>query len=310
MNPPTVSILIPTFNRPQLLSRAIESASAQTFQDWELLIVHDGPCVETKAVGEAWQARDRRIRYMYRPERTGIAKAMNFGLEQARGEYIAILDDDDIWVDPDKLSAQVTHLDGNPEHIACGGGAIVINGSSVETMRHLKPEQDEAIRRSFLVANPMINSSMAYRRQDALRIGGYDPQLDGFHDWDLWLRLAREGQFYNFQRYFICYTVSDGCGSAQSSRANAMSAWRIVLRHRKHYSRFPLALAMALAYRSYAALPAQVQQHTFAALSQAKKKIFAAPPQDQMARASAIAFREAAGSPKETRWFAQRPGGW
>jgi glycosyltransferase involved in cell wall biosynthesis len=188
--PPRVSVLLLTYNRPQFIGKAIESILAQQFQEWELLVVHDGPNQEIPVVMEEWRKRDNRILYFHREIPGNIAEASNFGLAQARGEYIAVLDDDDYWAAPDKLSKQVGFLDGHRDHCCCGGGVIVVDPSGREQMRYLKPEHDEQIKRRALMANPLAHSTTLYRRESALRTGGYDETLAGFQDWDLWLKLG------------------------------------------------------------------------------------------------------------------------
>jgi glycosyltransferase involved in cell wall biosynthesis len=274
MSGPAVSILVPTYHRPQSLSLAIATIVAQRFQDWELLVVHDGDCGTTSELLKGYEARDRRIKYFHRPHPTGIAAAMNFGLATAQGRYVAILDDDDLWIDPEKLNLQEQFLRHNPDHIACGSGAIVIDESGEETMRYLKPQDDDAIRKRALVANPLIHCSIMYRRDGALEAGGYDSTLRGFHDWDLWLRFGRMGKLFNFQQYFAAYRVWEGSGSSQSPRSNAHSAVQIVLRHRKHYHGFPEAIAMAWGYRAFAALPPRLRRNSFGMLSRMKKRLF------------------------------------
>src|ERR1700730_14966874 len=105
--PVRVSILMLTYSRPQLIGRAIASVCAQSFEDWELIIVQDGSNPETHFLLQEWLAKEARIRYYRRGVAGSIAEASNFGLAQARGEYVAILDDDDDWNLPEKLARQV-----------------------------------------------------------------------------------------------------------------------------------------------------------------------------------------------------------
>ena len=122
MSKPKVSILMVTYNRPQMIGRALASAREQTFGEWELIIVQDGPNPDTERLLSSWLERDQRIRYFRRGTVGSIAEASNFGLAAAQGEYVAILDDDDYWIDRYKLERQVEFLEGNPEYVGCGGG--------------------------------------------------------------------------------------------------------------------------------------------------------------------------------------------
>ena len=275
---PRVSVLMLTYNRPQFIGKAIESILAQDFPHWELLVVHDGPNQEIPALMQEWTRRDGRIFYFHRAIPGNIAEATNFGLAQARGEYIAILDDDDYWAAADKLSKQIGFLDTHRDHCCCGGGVIVVDPAGREQMRYLKPENDEQIKRRALMANPLAHSTTVYRRDAALKAGGYDETLAGFQDWDLWLKLGELGKLYNFPEYFLNYRVWQGSGSFHQSKGNTQSALRITRRHRHAYAGFSIAYPMALLYHAYAQLPVGVQRASYSWLSQLKKSVFAHRP--------------------------------
>ncbi len=107
---PKVSVIIPTYNRAHFLCEALDSALSQTFKDFEIIIVDDGSTDNTKQVLEKYGSR---IYYIYQ-ENKGRAEARNTGIRRAKGEHIAFLDDDDIWL-PNKLEKQVFFLDARPD---------------------------------------------------------------------------------------------------------------------------------------------------------------------------------------------------
>jgi glycosyltransferase involved in cell wall biosynthesis len=272
---PRVNVLMLTCNRPQFLSRAIQSVIDQTFEDWELIVVHDGPNEKTAEIMEQWVEREPRIRYHRRERGGNIANACNYGLSKARGEYIAILDDDDYWATDDKLAKQVAFLDDNPDYAGCGAGMTLIDESGNDLMSYLKPELDEDIQRIALCANPMAHSTTMFRRSLGEAIGFYNESLAGFQDWDLWLSLSRVGKLYNFPEVFTRYTLWNGGGSFQQQRRNAISALKIVFRHRNDHPGFAGALALVTLHLGYAHLPSAVRKSSFAFLSRMKKTIFA-----------------------------------
>lgn len=265
-----------TYNRPQLIGRAVESVARQTLTDWELIVVQDGQNAHTIQTMTEWAARDPRIIYLRRDKGGNIADATNHGLARARGEYIAVLDDDDAWIDADKLQRQVEFLATHPDYVGCGGGAIVVDGEGREKFRYQRPVTDEEIRRRVLYANPMIHSTGVYRRAALEKIGRYDATLAGFQDWDVWLKLLGEGKLYNFPEPLVYYTLWEGGGSFNNQRRNTESAVKIVLRHRARFGFFTglVALAMALAYYLYSFLPVPVKQATYHTLSRLKKQLF------------------------------------
>jgi glycosyltransferase involved in cell wall biosynthesis len=278
--PPRVSIIMLTFNRPQFIGRAIQSAVDQHFRDWELIIVQDGNNEHIVRVVNQWLKREPRIRYFHRPQPGNIANACNYGIARARGEYIAILDDDDYWVCADKLSKQIHFLDENPEYAGCGGGVIVIDEHGVEQLRYLKPEDDADIRRHALFANPLAHSTSMFRKCAGEMVGLYEESLAGFQDWDLWLKLGQVGKLYNFPEPFLYYTLWSGGGSFTAQRANTRCSLKIVQRHWGKYRGSWAAWLFAFMYFCYARIPVRLRTSTFPALSRMKKALFSPKAQE------------------------------
>jgi len=201
-----VSIVMPTYNRALTIGMAIESILNQTYSDWELLVVDNGSTDNTAEIVAGFVGKDSRVKY-YNVEKSknpGIADYLNFGIEKALGQYIARLDDDDEWYDPDKLKKQVAFLENNSEYVLVGGGAIMIDGNRKELYRFFKREKDNKIRNNALYANPFCHNTVLFRKELARKLGGYR-YFRFVEDWDLWLRMGKEGKLYNFQEYFSLY---------------------------------------------------------------------------------------------------------
>jgi glycosyltransferase involved in cell wall biosynthesis len=271
--PVRVSILMLTYSRPQLIGRAIASVCAQSFEDWELIVVQDGSNPETHCLLEAWLAKESRIRYCHRGMPGSIAEASNFGLALARGEYVAILDDDDDWALTDKLARQVDFLDCHPEYVACGGGYIVVDQHGRKRGALLKPETDLAIRARALLANPIVNSTAMFRRVVNGEPALYDTSMRQFADWDFWLTMGAKGKLYNFPNYLAHYALWEGGSSFQNQKDNGRAAIRIVRKHRLQYQGFVLALTFAWLYYLYACLPTLFRRASYSALSALKKAL-------------------------------------
>ncbi|MGH9581923.1 MAG: glycosyltransferase family 2 protein [Bryobacteraceae bacterium] len=269
-----VSILTLTYNRPQFIGRAIESVLNQDFQDWELIVVHDGPDERTAEIVSRWGNSDPRIRYLRREKAGNIANATNYGLAHVRGEYVAILDDDDSWIPAHKLSKQVQFLDGNPDYAACGGGMIVVDRSGQKKLRCLKRQDDAGLKRWALVANPIVHSTAMFRRSLMESCGGYDESLSGFADWDVVLKLGQCGKLYNFPEEFTSYTLWDDGWSFAQHRKSARSALTIIRRYANAYRGFLPAVATAAFQYAYAHLPEPIRQLSFSFLSRTKKALF------------------------------------
>ena len=271
MESPRVTVLMATWNRSHTIGQAIQSVIDQTFSDWELIIVGDGSPAETEVVVREWQGRDKRIKYIRIDHVGRISVVSNAGLTIARGEFVAVLDDDDWWMDGQKLEKQVAFLDAHPDHIGVGGGFIVVDKDGKELSRVLKPETDAAARRVALYANPMANSTGMFRRDGA---GLYDESMAQFADWDFWMRLGMRGKLYNFQEYFLAYRMWDRGSSFVNQRANANAALTVVGRYRHAYPGFLKAIALARLYWCYSYLPYFFRRGMNAEFSKLKKAMF------------------------------------
>ncbi len=278
MPQPKVSILMLTYNRPRMIGRAIASLQSQSFPDWELIIVQDGSNPETGRLLEDWLAREPRIHYFQRGTVGSIAEASNFGLAQAQGEYIAILDDDDYWICPDKLQRQVDFLDAHTEYVGCGGGYVLIDENESPIAMYFKPEQDADIRARALLANPIVNSTALFRRVVNGKPVRYDTAIRQFADWDFWLTMGAMGKLYNFPVYLAHYALWGGGSSFRNQKGNARAAIRIVSKHRREYHGFSLAIVLAWLYFLYACLPVSVRRISYETLSGFKKALASARP--------------------------------
>ena len=123
---PIVSVIIPTYNHCHLILDTLNSVFTQTFTDYELLLVNDGSPDDTQAAVKSI-VEERGIRYFEQPN-AGMAPARNVGLSHARGEFIALLDDDDLWP-PDKLEWQVEALRANPDAVMVYGGMRALDAA-------------------------------------------------------------------------------------------------------------------------------------------------------------------------------------
>lgn len=274
---PKVSILMAAYNRPQFIDRAAKSIVSQTFTDWELLVVDDSTNDDVYRKVSEWTARDPRVRCVRTGHLGRIAKVSNLGLANMKGDYVAILDDDDYWLLTTKLEEQVAFLDANRDYVACGGGYSVVNARGEETRRFLKPERHPDIVKNALVANPMANSTTMFQRDVASRLGNYDETMLQFADWDFWLKLGCAGKLYNAPKYYAAYQMwSEGMSFAKQREA-AWSARLIVRRYKHSYPGYSKAFLAAWAYTFYAYMPALLKRALNPVFSNLKKFLFARP---------------------------------
>jgi glycosyltransferase involved in cell wall biosynthesis len=190
---PAVTVIMPVYDRERFVCEAIASVLAQTFGDFEVIIVDDGSTDGTAAVVAA--VDDPRLRYIAQPHR-GVAAAMNTGLRAARGRYVARLDSDDVWL-PDLLATQVAVLETRPEVavVYARGQGMEADGTLTTHVWGFGPRWPGDALRSQLHGDFTCNITVVARRACIERAGGFDESLAAHEDWDLWLRVARHSLF-------------------------------------------------------------------------------------------------------------------
>jgi len=201
---PRVSVVIPTYNYEIYIAEAVESVLAQTYQDFELIVVDDGSTDNTHSVLEPYLDR---ITYLYQ-ENQGRSLARNRGIQVAQGEYIAFLDADD-WFLPHKLELQTHFLDEHPEAGMVAGGWVETDEQGKTLRRgepwHWKPHLGLA---ECVMGVPVTPSTVQVRRCWLDAVGLFDESLDWNEDQDLYLRLVADGcRFVWLPEIVSCHRV-------------------------------------------------------------------------------------------------------
>lgn len=185
---PRISVVIPTFQRPDACAAAVTSALEQTLPPLEVLVCDDGSEDETADRFGDWERRDERVRYLRLPRRGRPAPVRNAGVRAARGDWVAFCDDDDAWR-PEKLAIQAPHL--RAERVVATNAERSTGGAYLP--EHGEPR--EPTRAEMLRVNPVITSTAVAEREAVLAAGGFleAPWALGVEDYALWLRLADRG---------------------------------------------------------------------------------------------------------------------
>lgn len=237
---PRVSVVLPTYGRPDMLRRALDSVVAQTFADWELLIVDDnGAGSETQRETEEVVRPlldDPRIVYVLHQWNRGGGAARNTGIHRARGPFVAFLDDDDAWY-PRKLELQVARIEaGGPEVALVHGGFRRVMADGTTDVRLPVPGMDTFA--ELLKDNTIGTTSVALCRREALlAIDGFDETLRSRQDVDLYLRLVRERRFDSVAEPLLDkhHHAGDAIGK---NYANVVDAYgRCYVKYREDYER-------------------------------------------------------------------------
>lgn len=207
MNDIKVTVLMPAWNAEKYIGEAIQSVLAQTFINFELLIINDGSTDGT--VEEIKQFIDRRIKLINMDHR-GIAVALNKGLREAKGIYIARFDADDICLS-ERLEKQVHFLDNNPRYILTGCDAEYISENGEHLFDFSWPAYtSEEIISQLYFSCPFIHSSVLYRKETVLNAGGYPETAYNFEDHLLWRQLINQGQYWNIPEKLIKIRFNPG----------------------------------------------------------------------------------------------------
>lgn len=233
--PSKISVIIITYNRADLLPKAIASVLAQSFRDFELLIIDDGSVDETETFVRGLAARDARVKYFKNGLNLGISKSRNRGALLAGGEYIAMLDSDDYWLNDEKLKSQAAFLDAHPE-VGLIGTAIRCTDEKGRIFKEdIFAANDKEIRARLLSKNQFAQSSVLYRKSVYVSAGGYDETLSIGEDYDLWLKMGRESKFANLPEVLTAYLIHSGGITKERKFKTIIATDRIICDYKKNY---------------------------------------------------------------------------
>ena len=232
----TVSVIIPTHSRPQLLPRAIESAFAAG-TDVEVVVVDDASTDETAAVCRGL----RNITYVRLDQNHGVAGARNAGVLASSGEFIALLDDDDVRL-PGTLHLQLARLRDAPEAALIYAQARFSNGTDRAGRDHY-PEQCASgdLFWQLLAQNFIPSGSVVLRRSCLARTGMFESSIAGIDDWDLWIRTAALFPIVALEEPVVTWRRPSADSDQQSARAVEMVSLA-TKQFREHWLKLPRAL--------------------------------------------------------------------
>jgi glycosyltransferase involved in cell wall biosynthesis len=203
-----VSINIPTCNRLGALKRAVNSVLGQTYTDWEMVIVDNSGTPEVSRYLDVLGCD--KIRYFpYVMDSNTLAGMRNFAVAQSEGKYIAILDDDDEFYNRQKLAQQVSFLESFPEYIVVGTNVFYHTPDYKMQGNKIYPQTDEQIRKEILASCPFCHSATMFKKEDVLKVGGYQP-TDGEmenNEYLLWLEMGLRGKMCNLPMLGVSYTA-------------------------------------------------------------------------------------------------------
>lgn len=197
-----ISVIIPCFNQGHFLNSCVTSVTQQTYQHWEVILVNDGSSDNTDTIGKEWQEKESRINYLFQ-NNAGLSAARNFGISNATGEIIALLDADDLY-EREYLSSVASAFEK--------GASLTFSGyhyfRKEEVILHSVKIDDEIDFKRIISGNILPPVAVAFRKS-LLNISGlFDVQLKSAEDWDLWVRFYKMNVSpFVLNGYFVHYRV-------------------------------------------------------------------------------------------------------
>lgn len=234
MNTPLVSVIMPSYNAEAFLDAAIASVVGQSVADWELIVIDDCSADGSFEIARQWQQRDRRIMAVRNDVNAGVARTRNWGIEMARGQYIAFLDSDDIWL-PKKLERQLAAMEAAGAQIGYCSYAIIDESGHPVRADYLVPS---TARFEDILKENYIQCSAMLIRADIVKKIRFNP--DYYHeDYVLGLDMLRTGYRAVGCREILLQWRYLAHSRSFDKRKGAVNRWRIY----RDYLKMPLIQA-------------------------------------------------------------------
>ncbi len=242
MRNPIVSVIVPTYNAEKFVAETIQSVQAQTYSNWEMIIVDDGSTDNTASIIKQAIENDSRIHYYYQTNGKQ-GKARNLAIKHALGKYLAFIDADDLW-HPQKLEKQIHVFDHIPEVdlVYCNGISFMDTIQNI-IQTHQEPSGLRKIDEQFqylLSGKSLPNLSVMVKKDCVDEIGGFmeDLRLQNAEDYQLWLRLAdHHCQMYGLDENLFYYRLHPNQVTNEDSMAMEQSVWAVYLASLKKISK-------------------------------------------------------------------------
>ena len=234
---PRVSVLMTIYNAEPYLKEAIDSILTQKYSDWELIAVDNGSTDQSKEILSTYN--DSRVRIFTLPENIGRTPGLRYAFKQMIGEYIAVLDADDVAL-PERLGRQVEFLDNHPEVVLVGSWVQGIDETGCITSTLEPPINSDVLHDCLGWANPMVHSSIMYRAAAASEVGGYPEEFAYAQDIALMQVLAQNGKLAIIDD-FLCKWRTSTTSETRSSRNRLLIAYEQLALWRYAVQSLPLS---------------------------------------------------------------------
>lgn len=229
-----ISVIISTYNGKDFIDRTIKSIFEQSEKNIEVILVDDGSDMETCLKIKDLADSNLKIKSI-RIENSGPGVARDTGIKSAEGHLIALLDDDDYWVNTDKLKNQKEYFNINPQHVLIGAErTILVNEKGHRLNEYFNPPTDGQIRKKMFWKNCFITSSVLFKKEAYIKAGGFS-NMRLSEDYDLWLRMGKIGKMANIENADVAYTIRSASASKQKRFQLLKNNLNLIMKYRKDY---------------------------------------------------------------------------
>ncbi len=237
-----VSIITSTYNGAKFIQETIDSVLWQSYTEFEYLIINDASTDNTIEILQKYKEKDSRIKIFHNEKNLERSVSRNIWIKEAQWEYIAFVDDDDVW-EKEKLEIQLQFLDSNSDYIYCWSYANIIDSTWAKTWEIVAIADDTTIKNKFLVYNPFIFSSIIVRHWATLKYWWFKESISMAEDYELLLRYWKWGKVKNIEKKLVRYRLH-----WNSSLKNQFTLrWNCIkncIQYRKDYPNFYQALLL------------------------------------------------------------------
>lgn len=243
INKDLISVILSTFNDEMYIKDAVNSVMNQTYRNIELIIFNDASTDNTERIIKPF-LKNKKIRYISNQTNQGLVNNLNRGMRIARGKWIARIDGDDIWHDPNKLIKQIDFLNNNPHVVllGCWGIKISKDGSEIGLLDY--PIKNLDINRYMLIENCFIHSAVIFNKKKAIELGGYSLNYPTAQDYDLWLRMGRSNIVHNLPERMVSYRINPEGMTNTRYEKQLKETMEMIKLNREYYPHYALGLFM------------------------------------------------------------------
>ncbi len=237
--PPRISIIMPVWNGEKFLAAAVDSVLAQTFRDFELLVIDDGSTDQTSEILQSYT--DPRLRVV-RLDHAGIVVALNQGMALARADWVARLDADDVS-EPRRLELQWQAVSRHPQAVLCHTAATFFGEAGITPGAARLPRSRSFTALRLCYQCPIIHSSVLFKKAAALEAGGYLPEERHAEDFSLWGRMLEQGEFIGLPEKLVRFRLHVQSVSRQNLEIQQSLARKIGTQHCQKFMKLNAAEA-------------------------------------------------------------------